>query len=46
MQVDVCCGEEGVELVKSALAAAVEALPPGARFGLLSFGSQASGAAM
>lgn len=27
--------------MKSALAAAVEALPPGARFGLLSFGSQA-----
>lgn len=43
-QVDVCCGEDGVELVKSALAAAVEALPPGARFGLLSFGSQASAA--
>ena len=39
--VDVCTGEEELELVKSALAAAVEALPPAARFGLLTFGSQA-----
>ncbi|KAL4424007.1 hypothetical protein ABPG75_001308 [Micractinium tetrahymenae] len=38
--VDVCCPEEGLELVRSALAAAVEALPPTARFGLVSFGSQ------
>lgn len=39
--VDVCCSEEGLELAKGALAAAVEALPPAARFGLVSFGSQA-----
>ena len=29
-----------MELVRSALAAAVEALPPAARFGLVSFGSK------
>lgn len=39
--VDACCSEEGLELVKGSLAAAVEALPPAARFGLVSFGSQA-----
>lgn len=39
--VDVCCSEEGLELAKGALAAAVEALPPAARLGLVSFGSQA-----
>ena len=40
--VDCCCGEEGMEVARGALAAAVEALPRAARFGLLSFGSQAS----
>lgn len=35
--VDVCCGEEVLELVKSALAAALEALPSSALFGLITF---------
>ncbi len=39
--VDACWEEEGaLDAVKSALAAAVEALPPAGRFGLLTFGSQ------
>jgi hypothetical protein len=39
--VDACWGGEGeAQAVASALAAALEALPPEARFGLVSFGSQ------
>lgn len=39
--VDACWEEEGaLDAVKSALTAAVEALPPVGRFGLVSFGSQ------
>lgn len=38
--VDVCCGEETLELTRSALQAAVEALPPAARFGLVTYSHQ------
>ena len=35
--VDLCCDEEFLELVRSALLAALEALPPSAVFGLVTF---------
>jgi Sec23/Sec24 trunk domain len=35
--VDVCCGEDTLELMRSALQAALEALPPAARFGLITY---------
>jgi len=35
--VDVCCGEDTLELTRSALQAALEALPPAARFGLVTY---------
>jgi Sec23/Sec24 trunk domain len=35
--VDVCCGEDTLELTRSALQAALEALPPAARFGLITY---------
>ncbi len=35
--VDLCCGEEALEVVRSALQAALEALPAAARFGLVTF---------
>ena len=37
--VDAGGGEEWLELVRGALAAALEALPPGALFGLVTFGT-------
>jgi hypothetical protein len=40
--VDVCCGEEALELMRSALQAALEALPPAARFGLITYSSRVS----
>ena len=35
--VDLSCNEEFLELVRSALLAALEAVPPAARFGLVTF---------
>lgn len=40
--VDVCCGEETLELTRSALQAALEALPPAARFGLVTYSHRVS----
>lgn len=40
--VDVCCGEETLELTRSALQAALEALPPAARFGLITYSHRVS----
>jgi hypothetical protein len=37
--VDTCCDEDFLELAKSGLMAALEALPQGALFGLVTFGS-------
>ena len=42
--VDVCGGEEYVELIRSALQAALEAMPAGALFGLITFSTRVSGA--
>jgi hypothetical protein len=38
--VDVCGGEEYVELIRSALQAALEAMPAGALFGLITFSTR------
>ena len=38
--VDVCGGEDYLELVRSALQAALEAMPAGALFGLITFSSR------
>lgn len=35
--VDVCCGDDTLELMRSALQAALEALPLAARFGLITY---------
>ena len=35
--VDLCCSEEALEVVRSALQAALESLPAAARFGLVTF---------
>ncbi len=43
--VDVCCGEEALELARSALQAALEALPAAARFGLVTFSHRVQPAA-
>ena len=40
--VDLSCNEEVLELVKSALAAALEALPPAGLFGLITFSDKVS----
>lgn len=44
--VDVCCGEETLELTRSALQAALEALPPAARFGLVTYSHQVGNGAI
>lgn len=38
--VDICCGEEFLELVKSALLAVLEAVPKPALFGLITFSTK------
>ena len=38
--VDVCGGEEYLELIRSALQAALEAMPAGALFGLITFSTR------
>lgn len=38
--VDVCAGDDYLELVKSALQAALEAMPAGSLFGLITFSSR------
>lgn len=41
--VDLCCEEEALELIRSALQAALEALPAAARFGLVTFSHRVLG---
>ncbi len=38
--VDVCGGEDYLELIRSALQAALEAMPAGALFGLITFSTR------
>ena len=40
--VDVCGGEDYLELIRSALQAALEAMPAGALFGLITFSTRVS----
>ena len=44
--VDTCCSEDFLELVKGALLAALEALPPVALFGLVTFSDKVGPASL